>query len=266
MNLCTNAYHVMRESGGVLTVSLSEHSGALPGWSEHDDILLAGYFRISVKDSGSGIPQTELPRIFEPFFTTKKPGEGTGMGLSLVHGIVKRYQGFISVESGCKSGSTFHVYLPQLNVFENLHHSDRDLPVAAIAADCKCSVLYVDDEIAITNLAREAFALHGIEITVRNDSSQALALFADDPAKYNIVITDQAMPGITGVNLARHLLEMRPDLPIVLCSGYSDIISPENVRQIGIREYIPKPIDFRKMLRVICSLAADVRGPLLCSM
>ena len=249
VNLCTNAYHAMREKGGRLLITLNHHQGAVLGWSTHDEFLLGNYLRLSITDTGTGIDPSMLPRIFEPFFTTKKQGEGTGLGLPIVHGIVSRYKGLISVESVVGQGSNFHIYLPLVTCDDSIAVMNP-LPTDAdkgMTGGKLIRVLFVDDEFAVTRLASMILPEYGICIEVENDSHKALAVFRERRADFDLLVTDQTMPGLTGIDLAREVLQLRPDLPVILCTGYSESVSPEQARAAGICEYVIKPTDFQKM-------------------
>ena len=264
LNLCTNASHAMREHGGQLLISLERHRGHLLGWSLHPEIITGDFLRLSITDTGTGIAPQLLPRIFEPFFTTKKQGEGTGLGLSVVHGIVTRCQGLISVESVVGQGTTFHLYLPCQAQKPAEQHSAPKEASALTDTGSRCTagrrihVLLVDDEFAITRMASVLLPKYGITLETENDSVKALNLLHERTADFDLLITDQTMPGITGVDLARLALEIRPELPIILCTGYSEAVSPEQARDVGICEYLLKPTDFRQMAALIQKRVAPI--------
>ncbi|MBW1740158.1 MAG: response regulator [Deltaproteobacteria bacterium] len=254
MNLCTNAYYAMRERGGVLEVSLSEidvdlDAEALP---QHLDMKPGPYVKLTVSDTGPGMEPAVLERIFDPYFTTKGLGEGTGMGLAVVHGIVKGHGGGITVHSKLGQGTTFHVYLPR---FES-----AVAPEARTAEPIpkgKEHILFVDDEEQLVRMAHQALKRLGYEVTVRTSSVEALEAFRAQPDKFDIVITDQTMPNMTGIGLAKELLRIRPDIPIILCTGFSEAITPERAKAMGIREFIMKPIvtsDIAKSIRRVLDM------------
>ncbi|MFW5813629.1 MAG: response regulator [Fibrobacterota bacterium] len=259
MNLCTNAYHAMRENGGTLAVTVESHKGPLKGWSEHENYCMdeeETLLRLTVRDTGHGINPNVLPRIFEPFFTTKKQGEGTGMGLSVVHGIILKYKGAISVESS-NDGTAFHIYFRTCDEFVSQRPSSGTDPDANEAATENLDVLFVDDEEMITEIAKKMLSSYGITVFAVNDSREALALFQRDPYRFDCVITDQTMPGYTGGDLTRKMLRIRRDIPIVICTGYSDTLSAESALLIGARDYVLKPIDFRKLNKLIRRICSD---------
>ena len=261
LNLCTNAYHAMRERGGRLRIVVDRHQGPLLGWSMHDELLLGEYVRLSIVDTGTGIDPALLPRIFEPFFTTKKQSEGTGLGLSIVHGIVSRCKGMISVESTIGQGCSFHLYFPLLT--RRAHEkpassalADTEEERVPLDADGGPRILFVDDEFAVTRLAGAILPKYGIIVETENDSLKALAMLRARVMEFDLLVTDQTMPGITGMELTREVLKMRPDFPVIICTGYSETVSPEQAREAGVREYVHKPVDFQKVAGSIQQLTA----------
>ncbi|MFZ5812574.1 MAG: response regulator [Thermodesulfobacteriota bacterium] len=236
MNLCANASHAMREKGGRLSVSLD--AVRLPGKGFESLGLPPGdYARLTVSDTGHGIPREILDRVFDPFFTTKKPGEGTGMGLSVVHGIVRKYRGEVKVKSAAGKGTTFEVFLP---LSSGPHLAAEEDAGGATAG--RGRILYVDDEESLAEIGAELLASLGFQVTAETDSRKALARFRADPGAFDVVVTDQTMPGLSGADLARELLDIRPDLPIILVTGFSESLSKERVRALGIRDFLLKPV------------------------
>jgi CheY-like chemotaxis protein len=238
MNLCTNAYHAMKTQGGVLEVKLSEIDIA-PGQSEKYGQLYPGlYVRLTVRDTGHGIDPLILERIFEPYFTTKPPGEGTGLGLALVHGIVKSFGGEIRVTSQSGQGTMFQIFLPR--VMENEPETALNL--------LKCvpgqgeRILVVDDEEQILDMIELMLQSLNYTVVTKSDSIEALEEFRKDPEFYDLVITDQTMPGLTGFELSKKILAIRKRTPIILCTGFSELVNEELVKAAGIRKYIMKPI------------------------
>ena len=265
LNLCTNAFHAMRERGGHLLITLGHHQGPVLGWSMHDELLLGDYVRLSVTDTGVGIKSDLLPRIFEPFFTTERQGEGTGLGLPIVHGIVSRSKGVISVESVIGQGSSFHIYLPRLARTEQ-----GDAGLATKLANEQFSItrsdgmpltiLFVDDEFAVTRLAGQILPNYGINVVTQNDSCKALAMFSERAADFDLLVTDQIMPGLSGVMLTREVLKIKPELPVILCTGYSEEASPEQAKEMGVAEYVLKPPDFQMMAGMIRRLVTAAKS------
>jgi PAS domain S-box-containing protein len=237
MNLCTNAFHAMEETGGRLDISLKETERSADDLIHERDVAAGKFVQISVADSGPGIEDTIKERIFDPYFTTKETGKGTGMGLSIVHGIVKSYGGFISLYSEPGTGSVFHIFLPVA----------EEEPLSQVQAAEQIPmgnerVLFVDDEVMLAEMGRDTLVRLGYQVTMRTSSLEALETFQNQPDQFDLVITDQTMPGMTGVDLARRILQIRHDTPVILCTGYSAVISKEEVRSIGIREFAMKPL------------------------
>ncbi|MBN2411803.1 response regulator [candidate division KSB1 bacterium] len=239
MNLCTNAYHAMRVKGGILEITLEPVT-----IDEKTTIRTKGlqngknYILLSVKDTGEGMDEKTRERIFEPFFTTKRVGEGTGLGLSAVHGIVISHGGKITVESQVGKGSTFNVYLPRTDIKnkKSLEKVYTPLPKGHE------HILFVDDEKDIVNLYRQILENLGYKVTTKTNGLETIKEFMKNSTSYDLVITDQTMPNITGVELAKEILAIRPDIPIILCTGYSETISHEKAIEIGIKDMILKPL------------------------
>ncbi len=247
MNLCTNAGHAMREKGGVLDVSLSEVEIRSGDLADYLDMKPGTYVRLTVSDTGHGMPAEVLDRIFEPYFTTKKEGEGTGMGLSVVHGIVKGHNGDIKAYSEPGKGTTFNVYLPCI---EAKAKADKS-PVAEQIPKGSGSILLVDDEEKIIEVMVQMLEYLGYSVSAFTDSPEALDSFRKNPDFYDIVITDMTMPDMTGDVLARHVHAMRPGLPILLCTGYSRSVSRDQARALGIQEFLMKPPTIGELARTV---------------
>ncbi len=247
LNLCVNAVQAMDEKG-VLEIKVGEGDlGAhIPPDSFNDD---ERYVHLSVSDTGCGIRPEMMDRIFDPFFTTKEVGEGTGMGLSVVHGIVEGHGGRIYVESEEGEGATFHVYFPVTH--------EKAEPKAVESGPLPMgneTILFVDDEKMIVDIGKEIIESQGYAVTAFTDSVEALELFKEDPEKFDLVVTDQTMPNMTGAELAEQLLRIKPDLPIILCTGYSNRIDKTRARKLGIGEFAEKPFIREDMLRLIRKL------------
>jgi PAS domain S-box-containing protein len=249
MNLCTNAAHAMRESGGTLEVSLSKVDMQGSTTTPYPDLHAGPYVRLSVSDTGHGIPPQLLKRIFDPYFTTKPVGEGTGLGLAVVHGIVKSHGGEITVSSKPGKGTTFHVYLPGTDGPQEVAASQRVEPYRLGRQEC---LLLIDDEQALVDVGKQMLEHLGYRVIVRTSSVEALELFRNQPEKFDLVITDMTMPNMTGDKLAREMMGIRPGMPIILCTGFSEHIAEEKVKKIGIREFVMKPLvmsDLSKTIR-----------------
>ena len=237
MNLCTNASHAMQEKGGILTVSLTDEELGEEFAERHRDVAPGSFIRLKVSDTGHGMPSDILENIFDPFFTTKKREEGTGLGLSVVHGIVKGHGGFVTVSSKIGRGSTFEVYLPVI-------HSGRSpaLESSAPQRGGNEHILLVDDEKPLVDLERSFLEQKGYRVSTRTSSVEALELFKAKPKAFDLVITDMTMPNMTGKDLAREIMRIRPEIPIIICTGFSREMTPESAQKAGIRAFIRKPI------------------------
>jgi PAS domain S-box-containing protein len=245
MNLCTNAAYAMREKGGILEIELTDfsHRG---GNGKSGEIPAGIYMRLTVRDTGVGIPAEIMDRIYDPFFTTKKLGEGTGLGLSVVHGIVKQHDGLITVESEIATGSTFTVYLPK---FEEMRPADEAVDETIPTGDER--VLFVDDEEPLAEMGEELLSKLGYRVTIKTSSTEALALLKADPTQFDVLITDQTMPDMTGIQLAREVLALRPDMPIIMCTGFSHLVDAETARRAGIKAFTLKPVTKREIGRTV---------------
>jgi len=245
MNLCTNAAYAMREKGGVLEVELRDFSRR-GGNGILDEIPPGLYMRLTVRDTGVGIPVEIRDKIFDPFFTTKKLGEGTGLGLSVVHGIVKQHDGHITVESELGKGSTFTVYLPK---FEEMRPADEALDETIPTGNER--VLFVDDEEPLAEMGEELLSKLGYRVTIKTSSTEALALLKADPTQFDVLITDQTMPDMTGVQLAREVLALCPDMPIIMCTGFSHLVDAETAKEAGIKAFTLKPVTKKEIARTV---------------
>jgi len=237
INLCTNAVHAMDETGGVLMVELKRESleeEASGGLGLHP----GSYLRITVQDTGHGMTPEVMERIFDPYFTTKATGQGTGLGLAVVHGIVKSHGGAITCSSVPGYGTTFHLYLPEIEPGRN----EEKVPDGRSLQTGTERILMVDDEPTLADLVEKMLGGLGYSVTSRTSSEEALELFRKDPDRFDLVISDMTMPGLTGDRLAQRLLEIRRDIPIILCTGYSERITEERAKSIGIRKFILKPL------------------------
>ena len=246
MNLATNAFHAMREKGGILDIELDKEK-IEPGKRPPAFNLATGeYARLTVRDTGHGIDSAILDRIFDPFFTTKGPGEGTGLGLSVVYGIVRDHDGRIHAVSKPGEGTTLNVYLPLIEAVEPAE-SENQGPIPRGSEH----VLFIDDEAAIIDVTKTMLTALGFRVTARQSSLEALELFRSQPDSFDIVITDMTMPQMRGDELAGELLNIRNDIPIILCTGYSDLISEEKAQEIGIRQFLMKPLPLGDLARAV---------------
>lgn len=255
MNLCTNAAHAMHEKGGALDITVSKTSLAEGDPAPVPEMMPGEYVVLEVRDAGPGINPETLERIFDPFFTTKKPGEGTGLGLSVVHGILTSYGGCIAVESEPGKGTVFRLYLPK--IVEQPGPEDQEaLPVAG-GKEC---LLLVDDEEILVELNKQRLSRLGYEVVATTSSLDALNIFRKEPDKFALVITDQTMPDLTGMDLAAELSKVKTNIPIILCTGNSDSVSLEEVREAGIKALLLKPVAKREMAEAIRRVL-DAKSP-----
>jgi CheY-like chemotaxis protein len=258
MNLATNAAYAMGESGGTLTVRVDKCT-YLPGTRLPTSEIEPGeYVIITVRDTGTGMTPEIRKRVFEPFFTTKGPGQGTGMGLSVAYGIARSYGGGITAYSRPGRGSTFRVFLP--SVSQEKQGDEAGQPSLPRGTE---RVLFVDDEEAITEVGRATLERLGYRVTPATDSARALHLFLQNPMQFDLVITDHAMPNLTGIALAELILRARSDIPIILATGYSETVSPERAKKMGIREFIMKPIAKKELAEAVRRVLDGTKvGPL----
>jgi len=236
MNLCTNAVHAMGPDGGTLDIELT---GVMVAPAEASDLQISpgGYARISVHDTGRGIPPDIIGRIFEPYFTTKGIGSGTGLGLSVVHGIVKSHQGAVTCRSIPGQGTTFTLYLPRT---EKASAGRKSVGESEIPTGTE-TILFVDDEAMLADTSSQILNTLGYSVVAATSSTEALKIFSETPDRFDAVITDMAMPHLTGDKLTRKILDIRPDMPVIICTGYSEYISNHDALQLGIREFLMKP-------------------------
>jgi PAS domain S-box-containing protein len=248
MNLCTNAAHAMREEGGILEVAIRNvEIGSWDSESGYLDMTPGPYLLLSVSDTGQGMTPMVLERIFEPYYTTKEKGEGTGLGLSVVHGIVKNYGGTITAYSELGKGSTFHVYLPVIQEKAEAPEIDEIAPIPTGNE----RILFIDDEPALVEIGKQMLERLGYKVTTRTSSLEALELFKAKPDQFDLVITDMTMPYMTGDKLSREFMQIRPDTPIIICSGYSERISEERAKEMGMRAFVMKPLVMRDLANTI---------------
>ena len=237
MNLCTNAFHAMEVDGGTLSISLKTITLNQKELIHEPRLLPGNYIQLSVRDTGTGIEPEIQEKIFDPYFTTKETGKGTGMGLAITHGIIKSYGGMITCDSRLGEGTVFKISLPvsEENILPETNLVD---PVFAGTE----RILLVDDEQILADMGKTMLERLGYKVTVRMNSLEALTTFKNQPDAFDLVITDQTMPGMTGTDLARRILQIRPGMPIILCTGYSSTISEEKVKSYGIKAFAMKPL------------------------
>ncbi len=246
VNLFSNAEYTMRGKGGILEVKLVKARYIPDQWAKSGLKKGNSYLKLSVSDTGSGMNVQVKERIFDPFFTTKQIGEGTGLGLSVVHSIVKNHHGEITLKSKPNKGTTFHIFFP---IVEGVSETE----IEKISPPLKGNehILVVEDELALSEYVEISLKSMGYQVTVINDSIKALKVFKALPDEFDLVFTDMAMPKMTGYDLSQKLLEIRPDLPIVLATGYSNSISEKKAKTAGIRKFLLKPVNMTTLTQAI---------------
>jgi PAS domain S-box-containing protein len=252
MNLCTNAHHAMMYAGGVLTLELSTLD-IVSGKSSNPSGLRPGaWVKLCVRDTGKGMSPEIQERIFEPYFSTREKGLGTGLGLAVVHGIVQTYGGRIDVYSQQGEGTTFTVFLPRLDqLIEKKSRSSEPMPMGN-----KERILFVDDEVMLIDVQKDALESLKYQVVAVSSADQALKLFSSSPDDFDLVITDMTMPKMTGDVLAREILKIRPDIPVILCTGFSETITKEKVLAAGIRDFMMKPVKIRDLAESVHNVLA----------
>jgi two-component system, chemotaxis family, CheB/CheR fusion protein len=246
MNLSTNAAFAMREKGGHLDITLENADFGTEGTLPGPGMFSGHYVELVVKDTGIGMTPEVMKRVFEPFFTTKGVGEGTGMGLAVVYGTVKDLHGTVTIESESGAGSTFRVFIPKVGTDEKPKNGDASTsPVGSER------VLFVDDEDLIMEWGKATLERLGYEVIATTDNREALAIFAANADGFDLVVTDQTMPGMTGVQFARELMAIRGDIPIILCTGHSETVTAEEAMGMGVREFLMKPLTRRELADAI---------------
>jgi CheY-like chemotaxis protein len=237
----------MGEAGGTLDVSLKRVDLHDPVEAHNLELPPGAYLKLTVSDTGYGMTEDVLPRIFDPYFTTKEKGRGTGLGLSVVQGIVKSHGGAITCKSTPGVGTDFDVYLPEIEPEKESLETQVENPYPTGTE----RILFIDDEPILAELAQNMLSKMGYEVVTKTDSTEALELFRHNSDKFDLVITDTTMPGITGDKLAQKFIELRHDIPIILCTGYSEHISEEYAKGIGIRKFVFKPLEMNALAAAI---------------
>ncbi len=251
MNLCNNAAQAMRENGGELKISLE--AAAEEELSDLKDLPSGDYVKLAVYDTGHGIHSEVIDRIFDPFFTLKHPEEGAGLGLSVAQGIMADHGGTITAASEYGKWTKITAFFPKTETTEE----EPAEPAADPLPRGHASILLVDDESLMTEVGEKMLSRLGYRVTIANSGQQALELFMEAPDNYDLVITDMTMPYMTGVDLAKTLMEIRPGVPIILCTGYNAMVTPEKARTLGIKKFIMKPFEMKKMSKAIREVLED---------
>ncbi len=246
MNLVQNAADAFESSMGTIEVRLT--TTRLEPVHANQEMEAGDYLELAVKDTGSGIAPDVLDHIFEPFYTTKELGRGSGLGLSVVHGIVKRLEGTIAVRSRQGEGTLFTVYLP---IYAGKVKAQAASPETTPSEKGREKILLIDDEEMVLFSLQRVLKVSGYRVVAVKDSEEAFRLFERDPYEYDLVITDLTMPKMTGVELARKALEIRPGIPVVLCTGFNDVINEREASSLGIRELLLKPAGGKELKNAV---------------
>jgi CheY-like chemotaxis protein len=246
MNLGTNAGHAMRDKGGMLTVTVKNVEIDNSPSSSPAGLKAGPYVSIIIRDTGHGMSAKVIDRIFDPYFTTKGPGEGSGIGLAVVQGIIKGHGGTITVNSKLCKGAAFQVFLPRVYSPYVPDPKKKDLSLEGGER-----ILFVDDELTLVNLGVEGLGTFGYQVVGKVSSSEAWEMFERRPDLFDLVVTDMTMPGLTGVDLARNVTALRPDIPVILCTGHSDLIKGQRPEDLGVGEIVKKPYQMSDIARVI---------------
>jgi PAS domain S-box-containing protein len=255
MNLCTNALHAMERNGGLLEVALVPVEFNTEEAAVYHDLKPGCYLKLTVTDSGHGMDSATVARIFEPYFTTKEAGEGTGMGLATVHGIVHDHCGTIRVYSEPGTGTSFHIFFPCIE-----GEANKDFKTSEPLPRGNEQILFVDDEKVLVEIGEQMLEKLGYKVNVRTSPYEALEAFKANPDKYDMVITDMTMPKMSGENLAKEILKIRSDIPIIICTGFSNMMSPEKASATGIKGFLMKPLtmsDLSKSIRDVLDHRID---------
>ncbi len=250
VNLVTNASHAIDENSGLIKIELRPFILGKDDNKMDTDWKPGSYAKLTISDNGSGISKAHIDQIFDPYFTTKDKHKGTGLGLSVVHGIVNTYNGHITVSSEVNQGTTFNIYFPLVKqqVMDIEPDLSGPLPVG------REHILFVDDETAIVDIQKQSLEQLGYTVTAQTSSTEALEAFRSTPEKFDLVITDMAMPNITGDKLAKKIKAIRPDIPIIICTGFSEELTSQRISQINIDGFLMKPIDKAKMSTTIWNI------------
>ncbi len=248
VNLCTNAFHAMEQNGGTLEIAVSKTRLDREIVQAYPQLAVGPYIQLRVRDTGCGMDNATIKRIFDPFFTTREIGEGTGLGLATVHGIVTSLGGVVLVKSEPHKGATFDVYLPML---ENRDAEDTGSGDERLPRGQGEHILLLDDEEALVDYQKQFLEVLGYHITAHTCSVEAFEAFKCDPESFDLVFTDMTMPKMTGLEMAEKIFQIRPDMPVIMCSGYNQRLSQNIAREIGIREYIMKPVANSQVAEII---------------
>jgi PAS domain S-box-containing protein len=246
MNLCTNSYYAMKDRGGVLEINILNIDIEDDDIDLYKDLTPGKYILITISDTGHGIKPELMEKIFDPFFTTKTENTSTGMGLSVVHGIVKNHGGVITVQSNYGKGTVFNIFLPCVEkTFQNT------IPQKQLISTNHEKILFVDDDKAIVDAARRMLERLGYEVSTALNGAQALEFFQSEPHPFDVIITDMTMPDFTGVDLAKRIFKIAPETSIILCTGFSTAINPQKAIDLGFKDFLLKPVTKNKIAETI---------------
>jgi len=251
LNLCTNAYQAMGNRGGVLTIGLDEMDLGKGQLGQEKNMLPGKYLKFEVSDTGPGIEKAIQNKIFDPYFTTKKTGKGTGLGLAMVAGIVKKHNGFITVHSQPGEGARFKVFLPVIEYRLSVEKPTEENITSHSGTE---TVMLVDDEMDILVSLEKILTLQGYTVSSFENGQSALQAFLKHPDKFDLIITDMTMPRMSGDKLSKEILKIKPDIPIILCTGFHETFTREVALEAGIREYVPKPIQGGELSKLVRDL------------
>ena len=256
MNLCTNAFHAMEQTGGTLEITLADRTLSQEDLQHKPDIQPGVFVLLSVRDTGPGIPLEIRDKIFDPYFTTKEAGKGTGMGLAISLGIIASYGGFVTFESEIGKGTVFEIFFAAIDqeIVPEIKHVEAVPPGTE-------RILFVDDEEILAELGTTMLERLGYAVTMQTSSLAALKLFQSQPEQFDAVITDQTMPDMTGIDLARQMLRIRPDIPIILCTGYSNLITEEQAKKYGVKGFAMKPFARKEIAALLRKMLDEHNEP-----
>jgi PAS domain S-box-containing protein len=252
MNLCTNSAHAMGDKGGILAVNLHNVNLNIEAAAQYPELNPGLYVKLSISDTGCGMNAATMQRIFDPYFTTKELDKGTGMGLAVVHGIVKGHGGGIHVESAAGKGTRFDILFPA--IIRQVMSETEELKALPTGNE---TILCVDDEQPLIELGKSMLKKLGYRVETRILPLEAIEVFKAAPDKFDLVISDMTMPAMTGVSLAKKLMEIRPEIPVVICTGYSEQIDESRAKELGIKGFLMKPFTIRELSKTVRQVLDD---------
>lgn len=253
MNLATNAFHAMETSGGTLTVRLENVKGC-----DHDLDKAKNYIRLLVEDTGTGIDPATQEKVLEPYFTTKPKGKGTGLGLSVVHGIVKKYKGDLRIQSSLGEGTRVEVFIPAIDEVRLAEGPPKGNELRGGSE----RILLVDDEPQVLTLEKEVLKRQGYKVDTQDSSKKALDMIKTAPDRFDLVITDMTMPEMTGDLLTQHIRQITPDMPIIICTGFSERITPERAKELAVKRVLTKPVSKSDLIKTVRDVLDQKEGDL----